>query len=363
MNRKQLKDNITATAIGLLTSVVLLEIIFRTVLPAAQLPESTFDDTYRIPKFLPGEGQYTIGKFCAKAGWWHINEQGWNSPYNYIIDNRKKIAIIGDSYIEAFQVDVDKSVGPVLQTFAPEQFQVMSFGTSGAPLSQYLQLSRYISHTFKPEIVVLNLVHNDFDESIAPDNNPNLYLRLYQVNDSTYKECGIEPMKKKSLTSTLLSYTATGRYLMHNLKIQTMQWGKSAPETTDTTAAPVYNANIDVRKVSSMQKQITAATNTICQTLRRELPHTRIIIMMDGLRKEIYEGTSVSQSNIRWMTEMVQHACETQDIEFIDLTNAFAADYQKNKKVFEFPYDWHWNEHGHRIAAQALYQQLTSKTN
>lgn len=363
MNRKQLTGNITAIGIGLLTSFVLLEIIFRTVLPAAQLPESTYDATYHIPKFEPGEGRYTIGKFCEKAGRWHINEQGWNSPYNYINDNRKKIAIVGDSYIEAFQVDVEKSVGPIVQTFAPEQFQVMSFGTSGAPLSQYLQLSRYVTQVFKPEILVLNLVHNDFDESIAPDNSPFLFLRLFQVNDSIFKECAIEPMKKRGLASTLFNYTATGRYLMHNLKITNMPWGRTVPEQVDSTNAPIYNANIDVRKVTNMQQQITTATYTIIHTLRKELPNTRIIIMMDGLRKEIYEGTPLNQSNIRWINDMVQHACETEGLEFIDLTNSFAPDYQKNKTTFEFPYDWHWNEYGHRIAAKALYQQITSKTN
>jgi hypothetical protein len=85
--------------------------------------------------------------------------------------------------------------------------------------------------------------------------------------------------------------------------------------------------------------------------------------MMDGLRKEIYENTSVEQSNIRWMTTMVSELCHQNGVEFIDLTEAFAADYQKNNTHFEFPHDWHWSEYGHRIAAETLYQQITSKTN
>lgn len=362
MNKKKIKENILATIIGLITVVVLLEIIFRTLLPAARLPESTFDVTYRIPKFLPGEGQYTIGKFCIKAGKWHINTEGWNSPYEYENDSRPKVAIIGDSYVEAFQVDVEKSVGPVLQNLTGSQYHVMSFGTSGAPLSQYLQLSRY-AQKFKPEIIVFNLVHNDFDESIAPDNTPATYLHYFQVNDSTFKECDIQHLKKKGLVSTLLNYSATGRYLLHNLKIQEMNWGTSGAQKKATDSLPLYNANIDVKKVTALRKEITVVTDQAIRTLRAENPDTRIIFMMDGLRKEIYENTPVEQSNIRWMTTMVSELCHQHGVEFIDLTEAFAADYQKNNTHFEYPHDWHWNEYGHRIAAQALYQQITSKTN
>jgi len=360
MNKKELKDNIAAVAIGLITTVVLLEIIFRTVLPAAQLPESTYDATYHIPKFVPGEGHYTIGKFCEKAGQWHINDQGWNSPYNYITDNRKKIAIIGDSYIEAFQVDVEKSVGPVVQSFAPEQFQVMSFGTSGAPLSQYLQLSRYVTQVFKPEILVLNLVHNDFDESVADKHLRKTYLRYLKINDSLFVEDSIEKSPKASLLSRVLNSTATGRYLLHNLKIHKMDITslfKSKP-LTDTTS---FNANVDVKKIHTQQQAIRKVTELILLQFKKEFPSVRLILMIDGLRKEIYDNMPPGESNIVWMNTMVKELAIQQHIEFIDLTEAFAADYQKNKKAFEFSYDWHWNEHGHRIAAEALYQQLLLK--
>jgi hypothetical protein len=363
MNRKQLTGNITATGIGLLTSFVLLEIMFRTVLPAAQLPESTYDTTYHIPKFVPGEGRYTIGKFCEKAGLWHINEQGWNSPYDYVSDSRKKIAIIGDSYVEAFQVDIQKSFGPIVQSFAPKELQVMSFGTSGAPLSQYLQISRYVNLVYNPEILVLNLVHNDFDESIAPDNIPSSYLRFYQVNDSTFNECKIKPFKKRSFFSSLLNKTATGRYLMHNLKITKFQLAKSSGVLVDSISENVYDANIDVRRVNKMKQKITSATKEILNIIRRELPNTRIIVMIDGLRKEIYDGNLSNGSQINWINEMVKNICESMGVEFIDLTHFFASDFKKNNKAFEFSYDWHWNEIGHRVAAKALYQQIKIKDN
>ena len=43
--------------------------------------------------------------------------------------------------------------------------EVMRFGMDGAPLSQYLQMLRREVRAFKPDIVLVQLIHNDFDET------------------------------------------------------------------------------------------------------------------------------------------------------------------------------------------------------
>jgi hypothetical protein len=37
----------------------------------------------------------------------------------------------------------------------------------GVPLSQYLQMARYVRIHFNPDIFVINVVHNDFAESLC----------------------------------------------------------------------------------------------------------------------------------------------------------------------------------------------------
>ncbi len=360
MSMKKINENVLATVIGLVTVVVLLEIIFRTLLPAAHLPESTFDVTYRIPKFLPGEGQYTIGKFCIKAGHWHINNAGWNSPYDYVNDQRKKVAIIGDSYIEAFQVDIEQSIGPILQKKLGSEYQVMSFGTSGAPLSQYLHMSRYVRKEFRPDVLVFNIIHNDFDESLTDERYSKMYLRYKKVNDSTFAEDDVLPSKKASTLFSLFNYMATGRYLLHNLKVQQLQWPSATTNSDSTATPPVFNANIDVVRVTSLQQDITTVVNTILQTIKKENPDTRIIFVMDGLRMEIYSGTYPESSNVSWINLMMSELCKKNGVEYVDLSETFARDYTTYRKKFEFPFDWHWNTYGHGVAASALHQQLTS---
>ena len=43
--------------------------------------------------------------------------------------------------------------------------EVLRFGMDGAPLSQYLHMLRREVSAFKPDLVVVLLIHNDFDES------------------------------------------------------------------------------------------------------------------------------------------------------------------------------------------------------
>jgi hypothetical protein len=43
--------------------------------------------------------------------------------------------------------------------------EVLRFGMDGAPLSQYLHVLRHEVRAFKPDVVLVQLIHNDFDES------------------------------------------------------------------------------------------------------------------------------------------------------------------------------------------------------
>jgi hypothetical protein len=81
------------------------------------------------------------------------------------------ITIIGDSYIEAFKVDVKSSIVSILREKIRDQYGVYGFGKSGAALSQHLQMGRYVSKHFNSDVIVINVVHNDFDESLLSIKN------------------------------------------------------------------------------------------------------------------------------------------------------------------------------------------------
>ena len=91
---------------------MIAELFFRVVIPASNPPKACFDENELLYKFCPnqGSGVMTIGKKASIRTRWRVNNYGWNSDIDYCQEKSlPRIAIIGDSFIEAFQVDLKKS--------------------------------------------------------------------------------------------------------------------------------------------------------------------------------------------------------------------------------------------------------------
>ena len=75
--------------------------------------------------------------------------------------------IVGDFYVHRAFVDRSEHFAPRLKTFLAERgtkTEVYRSGMDGAPLSQYLHMLRREVLSYKPDIIVITLIHNDFDE-------------------------------------------------------------------------------------------------------------------------------------------------------------------------------------------------------
>ena len=156
-----LKQLAAITLPTLVVLFLLLEVVFRFVIPASNPPLGYFDDDTLMMRLDPAspEGLNTIGAFARQPAKWRVNSYGWNSPIDYAearTPGKKRIAVIGDSYIEALQVDIDQSYPALLHQRLAGSAEVFAFGRSGASLSQYLHMSRYAAKTFDPDVLVLN---------------------------------------------------------------------------------------------------------------------------------------------------------------------------------------------------------------
>lgn len=100
------------------------------------------------------------------------NAEGWNSTEpHYALARRAgglRVAVIGDSYVHGSFVNVEEGFPEVIErelTRAGVAAEVLRFGMDGAPLSQYLHVLRREVRAFGPDVVLVQLIHNDFDES------------------------------------------------------------------------------------------------------------------------------------------------------------------------------------------------------
>ena len=91
------------------------------------------------------------------------------------------IMILGDSFVEALQVEMNEKLGPLVKAAVEQRLQrriaVTSFGRSGTGQAVQYAYFRKFAPRMKPDIVVLVFISNDLR-----DNHPDLTARYYRFN-------------------------------------------------------------------------------------------------------------------------------------------------------------------------------------
>ena len=351
---KAIRNFFYITLPSLLVLLLILELFFRFVIKASDPPMSYFYEKEKLYAFADSNtnGIITIGKAAEIKANWHINNKHWNYPIDYSeVKEKKLISVIGDSYIEAFQVNVDKSYPFLLRSAFNNEYEVYAFGKSGAPLSQYLHMSRYVNRHFKSDILIFNIVLNDFDESIRElnpsdsqflqvsfDKNDSITETVPQTNNS-YPQ--YQPWKR------LLYKSAFFRYLYLNIKVSEIRAKYLAPQKYG------YEGNIDPQAVQKNKELILKAMTYLVKKIKEENKDKRVVFVMDAPREAIYND-SLDKSKVAWMYDMMRNICLESGVEFLDLTPYMKADFGKNKIKFNSALDGHWNEYGHHLVAEII---------
>ena len=121
--------------------LVLLELIFQ-ILPTATpfwlAPATSTESTL---KFYPNQSTtYSLGKNFYKIVKKQTNNYGFVASEDFKSNSQPGLVIIGDSYVEAMQVDSSDTLGEVLSNIHSDQ-SVYQLGISGIAMSQYLHAS------------------------------------------------------------------------------------------------------------------------------------------------------------------------------------------------------------------------------
>jgi len=357
--KKIIKDILWVTLPAILFCLLIAEfVVFRFIIPACQYPLYSYDEHFKLLHFQPASsGLFTAGRLAEVRGRWRSNNFGWNSEIDYVPGIGKKrplVAVVGDSYVEAFQVDVDRRFPALLQSLMGDDYLVYSFGISGAALSQYLHMSRYVNQVFNPQILVINVVHNDFDESLANLVRVPKFLQIAMRNGA-FTEVPPTPLQH-SIFTRILRLSAFFRYVDQNCGLYNL-FNNISLLLNPPLKLPTYNANIDVDAVTRERELIRRGARFLVATIRAENPDKRVIIQMDGPRFDIYNN-NLASSNVWWLHEIMRDACRDNRIEFLDLTEPFARHFKEFQQHFENQADWHWNKLGHEVVARALYDRL-----
>jgi lysophospholipase L1-like esterase len=355
---RALAANLALSLASVLLFLAICElVIFRFVWPGSDVPANAFVDG--LVRYAPNQdGIWRVRAEIAAP--YRINAQGWNSGIGDYAEARRpgvrRIAIVGDSFVEALQVPYDRSVG---EDFADGfgakggPVEVYRFGISGAPLSQYLHMIEHEVVRYRPDWVVVVVVHNDFDESykFKAGRYTSSFLKLQVAHGQVLRE--ILPLPWHPGAVEWLRQTATARFFLYRWQVRPELLADLLLPRAHATIA----ANTDITAVLADRADVTAVTDYLFGRIDGAVRAmgARLLLVMDGDRSAIYRD---APSPALALNRLVADTAARHHIPLVDLEPVFLADWQANHRRFDFDADSHWNEHGHAVAAAAIAQAL-----
>ncbi len=353
---------VTVPAVVLL--VLALEAFARLVLPVSDYPATTFDPLLGNVYSPHQTGIYVRGSSSQIRAKYSINANGWNSPRDYIrskADGVSRISVIGDSYIEAFQVDFSESYPYLIeerlnQETSEEEFQVYTHGHSGASLAQYLRVLRHAAIELAPDLVIVNIVHNDFKESLFGYGRKDNWT--LEFDGASFVEVPPRPVNNLSIKQWARKF-ALARYCILNLSLQRKLRFIHDLLSGDTRR---YVANIETQDFDVFEDE-SSLDDMLAFVFGRmkeitDSSDAALLLVVDGHRGAIYRGEDPRRARLSRFNSAVQRIAREFDISTLDLTEAFERDWSEHGELFDWPDDRHWNGRGHRVVADAVIHWL-----
>jgi len=295
-----------------------------------------------------------------------VNNDGFFNDKVYKQRKEPIFAVIGDSFIEAVQVKNSESLTGLLQENLQNKGHAYSFGLSGAPMSQYLKYAEYAISQYEAEYLIINIVSNDFHESLEKYNKyPGYHYFSDDINNVNSSSLILYDYKSKSLLYRLLRSSALVRYLVRHLKIlerfdQIFQKIKKVDTIKDQ-----YVGAIETSKQIELLLDSKRAVNIFFKLFSNHvnLEKEKIVFLLDANRPLIYSDNieAIKNSYYYKIKKYFKERAKVYEYEIVDLDEWFTKDFEKYNLKFEFPDDGHWNKRGHKVASKALFSsQLIS---
>jgi len=284
-----------------------------------------------------------------------VNNVGFRNDQDYTVEGQRPlIAVVGDSYVEALQVDYADSFFARLAADLDGGARVYSFGFSGAPLSQYLIWARYARDTFQADYLVVVVISNDFDESLGVWKRGQGFHHYEACAEADY--CLTRVDYEPAVYRPLVEASALGRYLLYNLQI--LEIGRKIElllQGSGEGDEPRFVGNVEVEVDPKRLEDSRLAIELFFRDLPAYagLPPERICFVVDG-RVEDETRDVFDESFFGRTRRYFIDRAEAGGYGVIDMRPVFAYRFTRDGERFESERDGHWNELGHAVVAEVL---------
>jgi len=341
-----------------LSSLVLLELVFRFVIPADQRPASARIEGTWVTAFDRGwqaEGHTSIGRFPTESFHWSINLQGWNSTQEYLPPEQRErplIAVVGDSHVENLQSDVEESIAAQLQEELGDSCLVYSFGKADQPLVQDLVVMRYVDSLYSPDTYVIVAGGDVVRRSVVP--GPGAIYAHMRPEGSGFL-LAPPARREPSEFARVALQSALVRYLRFNMAVDLFPLYETVP------AEGAARSGLSPERADSL---MPASARWLLDAMSEEFGDRGVLLVSNHfiIRYRIYGGAK------EWMMRGVdipedyrlleELSSRYPSIGWLETGPTFERAWERDHRRFECPDDKHLNGYGNGLVAEAIARRL-----
>ena len=289
-------------------------------------------------------------------------------------ENYLNIISIGDSIVEAIHVENKFSFHGLLnekKTNNNQNIISTSIGSAGMAFPNYIMSINYAKRFIDLEksIVILTITPNDFYESFLKygkkGRRRGLGQFFFQENSKDFLFIPYEKNRNltQKLTDSLIENSALTRYLVYNLRLGEVI--KKNVSFFNQRQSEIEQAQNESKKIKEISKYTLGniAKKEFFEQMNRLRPtnneRKRTLLIISYLGSSIYDKIDpkiISQEKL--MVNSFINQAKKEGYSVLDMKPIFLADYSRNNKKFNSPYDAHWNEYGHFVVAENILKQI-----
>jgi len=358
---------------SLVVATCLAEIVIRLVPNVPVRTVASQSDPTLGEVYLPGQhARYSSREFdhvvSINAHGWHDIDHTWEKPAGVF-----RILLLGDSYVEALQVPVEQIFYRRLERRLNEtpasdtrRFETIGLARSGWGTAQQLVALETIGLRYRPDLVILCfLPDNDFSDSLrALARYP--YMPYVELgDDGSLRSIPATPARfRDDWKYHLYKHSQLACFLVQNfeafkhtrqpprevpLRYQIFMEDKPAPWDTaiETTLACM-------RRMNDLCRQ--RGIDFVCISLTSAVSLGQIDLQAQAAR---YPAMRDHRFDPQWPYRLLADRLQG-SIRYTSMLPAFQRHMAETGRPLHFARDGHWTEPGHALAADFLYDYLTT---
>ena len=306
-------------------------------------------------------------------------------------ENTKRVLILGDSFMNALQVDDDQTTDAVLENYLNQHTtstEVINSGIIAWGTAQEYSFLKLEGLKYEPDVVVMFFYINDIFENygtaagrkkcLAPyytlDESGELVQHKVEESEEMLNQQKAESLKKGGImlrfklflrNSAFLTEVKERIFYIRPLQDALVAMGLRSEDRTIYNMVKAYHNsfNDDFPQYWALTEKLIRETakeakNANAKFLLVQAP-TLAVYDEKYLEEVLYVGHNEDELNNfdfgKVTKEFERIAASDDNIDFIDLTPKFKA--SKESATF-YPVDQHWNESGHELVAEAIRDKI-----